>query len=50
MNSDIPEPNPRSTPEKKNNYLTVSQEEVMDKVAEMYNTNNSFFVYVFAAS
>lgn len=37
-------------PRKKNNYLTVSQEEVMDKVAEMYNTNNSFFVYVFAAS
>lgn len=37
-------------PQKDNNYLTVSQEEVMDKVAEMYTTNNSFLVYVFAAS
>lgn len=34
-------------PRKKTNYLTVSQEEVMDKVAEMYNTNNSFFCLCF---
>lgn len=37
-------------PQKDDNYLTVSQEEVMEKVAEMYNTNNYFFVCVFAAS